>query len=156
MSKRDQPSTNYGVQFRSSFPSFVLNLLMTFLVWLYGLAIFIPLSSIASTTLSVTPIISSIFLIATLFFLAKALLEGKRAVDSYTQIAPSKSRSRTVAIKNGGYGGLTLLAGIAIVPLAWWIHPVLGGIALVGIIVFGMFFAIPLLERVVNRLASQG
>ena len=155
MSKRTQSSTNFGVQFRSSFPSFILNLLMTFLMWLYGLAIFIPLSSLVSSPLSLTPIVSSIFFVATMYFLVRAVLDGKRTVDSYVQIAPTKSQSRLLVIKNGGYGGLVLLTGIAVIPLSWWIHPVFGGITLVGIVVVGMFFATPLIQRAVERLASH-
>jgi hypothetical protein len=156
MSKHAQSSTNYGMQFRSSFPSFILNLLMTFLVWLYGLAIFIPLSTLVKSALSFTPVISSIFLVPTIYFLARAVLDGKRAVDSYAQLSSSKNQSRVVVLKNGSYSGLTLLVGIVVVPLSWWIHPVLGGITLVSIVVFGMFFAIPLLQRTVNRLVSSG
>ncbi|MCL4436094.1 MAG: hypothetical protein M1503_00215 [Thaumarchaeota archaeon] len=145
----------YNIKFRSSFPSFILNLLMTFLVWLYGLAVFIPMTSLIQSTQSLTPIISFTFLAAMIYFLAKALVDGKRAVDSYVQIASSRSRSRLTLVKNGGYGGLVLLAGIAVIPLSWWIHPVFGGITLVGIVIIGMFFAIPLMQRAVERLAAR-
>lgn len=147
-------------QFGSSFTSFIINLFMTFLLWLFGLAIFVPMSSLVSGP-NLAPFVGFIFFIAIVYFVAKALHEGKRAVDSYVRLASPRSRklkakTRLTFVKNEGYMALTLLAGVATIPFVWSINPVLGGIVLVAVVVISMFFALPLLQRTVEKLASVG
>lgn len=147
-------------QFGSSFPSFIINLFMTFLLWLFGLAVFMPMSSLVQSDASLAPFVSFIFFTAIVYFVAKALQEGKRAVDSYVRMASlggrrGKAKVRLTLIKNGGYMALTLLGGVATIPLLWWINPILGGIMLAGIVIISMFFALPLLQRAVDGLLAM-
>ncbi|MBI2185470.1 MAG: hypothetical protein HYU39_11010 [Thaumarchaeota archaeon] len=82
-------------------------------------------------------------------------------MESYVRLAASRSRklkakTRLTFVKNGGYVALVLVAGVATIPFVWWINPVLGGIVLVAVVVIGMSFALPLLQRTVEKLASVG
>lgn len=141
--------------FAAHFPEFVVYSFITLLLWIFGIAVFVPLSSLVLGHPSVAPIIATIFFVAIAFSGVRVLYSGKEALESYVEIIShrrKRSRLRTSSVKLLGYIGIAVLGGVIFAPMAWMINPVLGGIAVVIVVLVAVFLSLPLLsDAVFNR-----
>ncbi|MCP8304217.1 MAG: hypothetical protein H3Z50_01905 [archaeon] len=147
-------------EFSLSFPSFILNIFMAYLLWLFAVSIFIPLSIEISGGDGLTPLISFIFLVAILTFIVKAAYDGKSAVDSLAILASEKKpnherKQRYIVVRNGGYMVLIVILSIVMIPLLMAIHPVFAGIALVSALILFFVLLLPLMPMIIDRIVAR-
>ena len=139
-------------RFAANFPEFVVNSYITLLLWIFGIAVFIPLSSLVLGPPSVSPIIATIFFVAIAFSGTKVLYSAKRALESYVEIIShtrKRARFKPSSVRLFGYIGIAIIGGIIFAPIAWLIDPVLGGIAVVVVVLTAAFLTLPLLSDAV-------
>lgn len=136
-------------RFRAHFTEFVVNLFITILFWIFGLAVYIPLSSVILGSPSVSPLVAFIFLVAISYTAVRLLYSGKRAVDSYANISKMNSRRfRNLgqdSWKSVGYIALSILGGIIFTPITLIISPVFGGITAAVVVLTILFLGLPLM-----------
>lgn len=136
-------------RFRTNFPDFVAYSYITLLLWIFGIAVFMPLSSLVPGRPSLSSITALIFFIAIAFSGTRVLYAGKRALESYVDITAHRRRRglNPKSIRLFGYIGIAILGGIVFAPIAWFINPVFGGITVVVVVLVTAFFILPLVSE---------
>ena len=144
-------------RFVSHLSSLIADSCIIFLLWLFALAIFLPLGSLLNTTVSLSPLLGLIFIGLIGYFLVKSLQHGKIAVDSYVEMffagaGQGENDSRRIVMTSIGNVGLVVFCGIVTIPLLWWINPVLGGMGLVVAVLAIALLGAPVMGKFAERL----
>lgn len=123
---------------------------MTYLLWIFAVFIFFPISLIVSG--SITSLVGLFFLVAILASAIRAALAGRKAVEGLATLASSRKRGRqaletALKVRNLGYIVLSMALAVVFIPVLGMINIVLAGISLAATVVLIFMLGLPLLVR---------
>lgn len=139
-----------AVIFGEAFPSLISHLFVTYLLWIFAVFIFFPISLIVSG--SITSLVGLFFLVAILASAIRAALAGRKAVEGLATLASSRKRGRqaletALKVRNLGYIVLSMALAVVFIPVLGMINIVLAGISLAATVVLIFMLGLPLLVR---------
>jgi uncharacterized RDD family membrane protein YckC len=151
LSARTKEQTGFSERKRTAqvLPEFAASLFLMILIWLFAELIFLPLSaeSLAKNLSErVTSIVATAFILAIGYLLPQTVHKGEAVVKllsnvlakgRYTKANQPKMQE---VFESLGRAVLSALLGVIISSLLYWIHPVFGGMTLLGTIIITFVF----------------
>jgi uncharacterized membrane protein len=155
-SRRDAPTR--------AIPEFAVSLFIVLLMWLFAELIFLPLSAESLTKeLSgrITPIVAAAFILAIGYMLPQTAKKGEAAVKILSDVmakgryARRRHEEMRRVFESLGRALLFAVLGIIVSSLLYWVHPLFGGMAVLGTVIVVFIFVFQGASQVSDEIMKR-